>query len=95
MAVRSNTLSRVVVLLAMAVVALFLLLANGVQAGDTLRPTETHVVQAGDTLWDIAAEHTPTGGDVRKTVADIQEMSDLEGGIIQPGDRLTVPLLES
>ncbi|MBK9178849.1 MAG: LysM peptidoglycan-binding domain-containing protein [Acidimicrobiales bacterium] len=49
-----------------------------------------HVVQPGDTLWAVAAELTPSGGDVRATV-DL--LADLNGGAatLQVGQRLLLP----
>jgi nucleoid-associated protein YgaU len=94
MTVRSNALVRVVVLLTVAVAALFLLLATQVDAGDRAIPTQEHVVRAGDTLWEIARAHTPDGADVRDTVDEIQVMNVLDGSTIFPGDRLVVPRIE-
>jgi LysM repeat protein len=94
MSVRSSALFRVAVLLTVAVTALFLLLANGVQAGSELRPTIEHVVRSGETLWEIATAHTAAGADVRDTIRDIKSMSGLDGSLVYPGDRLVVPVLE-
>jgi nucleoid-associated protein YgaU len=94
MTVRSNALLRVVVLLTVAVAALFLLLAGQVDAGDSVLLTQEHVVRSGETLWDIAGAHTADGADVRETVAEIKAMNVLGGSVIFPGDRLVIPLIE-
>lgn len=94
MTVRSSALFRVVVLLTVAVAALFLLLAGQVDAGDTSIPTAEHVVRSGDTLWGIARAHTVAGADVRDTIRDIKAINELDGSSIYPGDRLVVPLIE-
>jgi nucleoid-associated protein YgaU len=50
-----------------------------------------HRVAAGDTLWDIASRHTAPGGDVRRTVFDIQRASGIEGSLLVPGQVLRIP----
>jgi hypothetical protein len=94
MTVRSNALLRVVVLLTVAVAALFLLLAGQVDAGDSAMLTQEHVVRSGETLWEIAGSHTADGADVRDTVDDIKAMNVLDGSTIFPGDRLIIPLID-
>ena len=95
MTVRSNALLRVVVLLTVAVAALFLLLAGQVDAGSDVALTQEHIVRSGDTLWEIARSNTVVGADVRDTVDDIRAMNALAGSTIFPGDRLTVPIVGS
>ncbi len=94
MTVRSNALLRVVVLLTVAVCALFLLLAGQVDAGDDVALTQEHTVRSGETLWKIAGDHTADGADVRDTVEDIKAMNSLDGSKIFPGDRLIIPLID-
>ena len=90
--------SRILVLLTVIVVASFLLLASAVQATDTLRDSTTvpettqHRVEVGDTLWDVAAEATDPGEDVRATLYDIKRLNGLEGSLIRPGQVLLVPV---
>ena len=86
---------RVAMLLTL-VVGIVLLLATAVAAEtpDTDGGTEaftTHVVVTGDTLWDIASRHTDPGGDVRRTIFDIQRASGLEGSLLVPGQVLRIP----
>lgn len=50
----------------------------------------TVVVQAGDTLWSIAAEHYPTS-DVRARVADLERVNGLRSPVIQVGETLRLP----
>lgn len=57
--------------------------------GDT-RPATTVVVQPGDTLWSIAAEHYPSD-DVRIRVQDIEEANSLRGPQIEVGQTLRLP----
>ncbi|MGI8605615.1 MAG: LysM peptidoglycan-binding domain-containing protein [Gaiellaceae bacterium] len=51
-------------------------------------PETRYVVQAGDTLWRIAAEHT--GGDVREAVWRLTEENDLTSPLLQPGQVLVI-----
>jgi len=89
-----TTPARVVVLLTAIVLLLVLLLANAVGASvpDGAAAYETHEVVAGDTLWDIAGEHTAAGEDVRRVVFEIQRVNDLDGSVIFPGQVLRVPI---
>jgi LysM repeat protein len=88
---------RAAVLLTTVAAVVVLLLANalaaqgGVPGGDPGERVE-HRVVTGDTLWDIAATHTPAGEDVRQTVADIRRANHLEGSLIYPGQVLQVPV---
>ena len=52
---------------------------------------DRHVVVPGDTLWSIAEAHTPAGGDVRRTVADIRDLSGIDGSTIRAGQTLRLP----
>ncbi len=76
-------------------VVVLLLLTSSVPAfggdGAADRAMVEHQVRPGETLWDIAEAHTPDGGDVRRTVADIRELSGLEGSTIRAGQTLRLP----
>ena len=89
-----TTPARVVVLLTAIAVLLVLLLANAVGASvsDDTTGFTTHQVVGGDTLWDIASEHTVPGEDVRRVVFEIQRLNDLDGSVIIPGQVLRVPI---
>jgi LysM repeat protein len=50
----------------------------------------TVVVQPGDTLWSIAADHYP-GDDVRTRVDDIEQANGLAGPTIEVGRTLKLP----
>ena len=102
MTITAITPARVVVLLTAIIVSLVLLLAISVHAdagdatgaGDTARVagSVTYVVQGGDTLWDIAVDHTPAGDDVRELVHDIKAMNELDSSMILVGQVLEIPL---
>lgn len=55
-------------------------------------PETDYVVQAGDTLWEIAVEHYAS--DPRKAVWEIQERNDLASPSIVVGQVLVLPALE-
>lgn len=76
---------RVVIVLLVAV------LVWAVLARDTGASGKPHVhrVEAGDTLWSIAAERY--GGDPRAGVWKLQQANRLDGATIVPGQRLLLP----
>lgn len=57
---------------------------NRLVAAPTATPTVagTAVLEPGDTLWDLAVEHTPTGQDVRATLRDIQTLNGFPGATV-------------
>ena len=71
------------------VVAVAALALASAAHGDT-RPASKVVVQPGDTLWSIAAEHYPSD-DVRVRVQDIEQANGLRGPVIEAGQTLTLP----
>ena len=76
----------VVFLLALAVSLSLAVVAHGVTA-----PTySTVVVQPGDTVWSIAAEHYPSD-DIRSRVADIERANGLNSPMIEAGKTLRLP----
>ena len=87
----------VVLLLALAVLlaaGLWLAQASMADGEDTPDPTRVVVVAPGETLWGLAQETVAaTGeGDAASVVTDIQELNDLDSGVLQAGQELRVPL---
>ena len=76
----------VVFLLALAVSLSLAVVAHG----GTAPAYSTVVVQPGDTVWSIAAEHYPSD-DVRGRVADIERANGLSGPLIEAGKTLRLP----
>ena len=78
-----------------AAVALGLVVAPLVEgAGDgglRLAGDRSVVVQPGDTVWSIAGEVTGADQDVRTVVDAIEELNDLEGAALVPGQVLELP----
>lgn len=54
-------------------------------------PTYEYVVCRGDSLWSIASATNVQGYSTSDVVSWIQELNDLDGGLIQPGQTLLVP----
>jgi LysM repeat protein len=59
-------------------------------AGAEPRPVH-YTVAPGDTLWEIAIEHTAVWEDPRPKVEAIREANDLSGYEIYPGMSLKLP----
>jgi len=49
------------------------------------------VVRPGDTLWHLAAVHTPTGGSVQETVDSIEAANHLSSATLTPGEKIRIP----
>lgn len=50
---------------------------------------KTHIVQKGETLWDIAKKYCPKGVDIREWIYEIERINDIDG-YIYAGDVLVV-----
>jgi LysM domain len=57
----------------------------------TPEPTRVVMVGPGDTLYDLAAEATPEGGDVAAMVERIQRLNALDSGMVDVGQKLRIP----
>ncbi len=85
---------RAVLLLLLLVVALVASLATGTVslAGTSTNamPVRYVTVEAGQTLWTIAAEVAPSV-DRRETIAQIRELNALASSAVQAGQQIAVP----
>ena len=52
-----------------------------------------YVIQAGDTLWSVAAREYGERGDLRQVVWQIRQANHLQSAGVQPGQHLTLPYL--
>ena len=71
-----------------------LLLVPAVDADRGGAPTVSHVVRPGDTLWGLAAAHTPPSGDVRRTAALIRAANGMDSALITAGEAVEIPVGE-
>lgn len=74
-----------------AAVGTVFLLIGGAADADAPIPTVEYVVDAGDSLWSIAAAHAEPSSDVRSLISDIRKLSELSGSTIYPGQVLRIP----
>lgn len=85
---RSVALAVLVVLLVGAFLAF-----SGTVGADGPVPSEAYVVRSGDTLWELAADRTGPGGDVRAVMADIVDLNGLSSTSLSVGQPLDLPLV--
>ena len=79
-----------VALVAMLVVFIMLLIAVQPTMRKIEWQEETYIVKSGDTLWRIADKYCPDIVDKREWIAEVQELNNLHGSILHPGQRLKV-----
>jgi len=91
-AVRLTRRGRIVFLLAFVAIAAVAMLAMSGLA-DAGSPRQVRYVQVvpGQTLTDIA-QQVGGNGDIRDTIAEIEQMNGLSGAAIQAGQRLALPV---
>lgn len=51
---------------------------------------DSYIVQPGDTLWGISRDYCPENVDCREWIEEVQILNDIQGGVIYPGQRITV-----
>ncbi len=89
---RSGALVALVILLAISVLDVVgggRALASATSAPRQI-PTQTVVVEQGDSLWLIAGRTAPSA-DPREVVTRIRELNGMRSNLIQPGQVLLVP----
>ena len=77
--------ARLVVIVAILTVAV----AWGARRSDSAGREQIYVVQAGDTVWSIAAANY--GGDTREAVWRLEDRNHLAGSLVHPGQKLRLP----
>ena len=95
MTITSSARIRALSIISITVMVVLLLLASASHATGTVTDTMDYRVKPGDTLWHIAEAHAPDGQDVRSAIATIERINDLDGGILQAGQVLEIPIVES
>lgn len=84
---------RALSIISITVVVVLLLLASASQATGQITETYDYRVRPGDTLWGIAGEHGPEGQDRRSVIATIERINELDGGVLQAGQVLVLPVV--
>ncbi len=84
----------VVALAVVALVAGAVFLSPSAAAGNDGAMEYTTVrVEEGQSLWGIVSNKAPAGTDVRDYLMLVQDVNDLEGSVIHPGQELALPNL--
>ncbi|HET9259804.1 MAG TPA: LysM peptidoglycan-binding domain-containing protein [Acidimicrobiia bacterium] len=87
---RSQLSVQLSVLLA-TVCAVFLLIGGAADAEQIPAPAIEYVVEAGDTLWQIASDHVSADADVRPLIHAIKQRSGIVSSTLRPGQVLQIP----
>ena len=85
---------RVLALLVVVAAAAWFLgggLVRASQADEPAQPAVTVVVQAGDTVWDLARLHAPAGSSTQDYAMQIVIHNDVTATALRPGTVLELP----
>lgn len=66
--------------------------ANKVFVDEPVYKNHIVTVSKGDTLWDIAAQHSAPGEDVREVIYRISRSNNLTDKTLYPGQQLNIPV---
>lgn len=90
----ADATTRVETLLLAAVavcLALAALQGSGALLHSDLRTQDVRV-EPGQTLWSLATQYPVEGSDTARTVEIIASLNDLDGGVLQAGSTVRVPV---
>ncbi len=83
---------RALSIISMAVVVVLLFLSSAVQATGQITDTADYRVKPGDTLWEIAQTYGSDNADTRRVVAAIEKLNQIDGGNLQAGQVIEIPV---
>lgn len=82
----------VTILIIMAVVGFNTIFGMNIVSGESEKEYTTIEVIAGQTLWDIADTYMSDDMDKRQAVYELQKENDLDSAVIEPGQKIKVPV---
>ena len=83
---------RALSIISITVIVILLFLSSAVQATGQVTETTDYRVKPGDTLWHIAQTYGPEDADTRRIVAAIEKLNRIDGGSIQAGQVIDIPV---
>ena len=86
---------RALSIISITVMVVLLFLSSAVQATGQITDTTDYRVKPGDTLWQIARTYGPDNADTRRVVAAIEKLNQIDGGSLQAGQLIEIPLPSS
>jgi LysM repeat protein len=86
---------RALSIISITVIVVLLFLSSAVQATGQVTDTTDYRVKPGDTLWQIARTHGPDDADTRRIVAVIEKLNQIDGGSLQAGQVIEIPIASS
>jgi len=95
MTVITSARIRALSIISITIVVVLLLLSSAVQATGQVSETAEYRVKPGDTLWQIAKTYGPQDTDVRRIVAAIERLNQIDGGYLQAGQVIEIPVISS
>ena len=86
---------RALSIISITVIVVLLFLSSAVQATGQVTETADYRVKPGDTLWQIAQTYGPVDADTRRIVAVIEKLNQIDGGSLQAGQVIEIPVASS
>jgi LysM repeat protein len=84
---------RALSIISITVIVVLLFLSSAVQATGQVSGTTEYRVKPGDTLWQIAQTFGPENADTRRIVAVIEKLNQIDGGVLQAGLVIEIPII--